>query len=137
MTAIRDMQGDYMIEANREITSRKQSEAELRGANDQLEARVRERTAELSRAHELLRENEERFQLLVAGVKDYSILMLDPGGHVLSWNAGAERLKGYRAEEIVGQHFSRFYPREDIERGKPEEELRTAIAEGQVQDEGW
>jgi len=80
---------------------------------------------------------EERFRLLVECVKDYAIFMLDPSGRVVSWNAGAERLKGYRAEEIIGEHFSRFYPLEDVARGKPEQELKTAAAEGRIEDEGW
>jgi PAS domain S-box-containing protein len=75
--------------------------------------------------------------LLVDGVLDYGIFMLDPGGHVISWNAGAERIKGYRAEEILGRHFSTFYPPEDVAAGKPERELEEAIAEGRLEDEGW
>ena len=63
---------------------------------------------------EELRQSEERFRLLVESVRDYAIFMLDPGGHVLTWNAGAERFKGYRADEIIGQHFSRFYPPEAL-----------------------
>ena len=92
---------------------------------------------ELGRAHEELRESEERFRLLVQDVKDYAIFMLDPRGYIMSWNTGAERIKGYRAEEIVGEHFSRFYAAEDIESGKPERLLKIAAAEGRVEDEGW
>ncbi len=88
-------------------------------------------------AEEALRQSEERFRLMVENVKDYAIFMLDPDGRVASWNAGAERIKGYKAEEIIGQHFSRFYSSEDIERGKPQRELEIAIAEGRVEDEGW
>ena len=84
-----------------------------------------------------LHQSEERFRLLVEGVKDYAIFMLDPGGRVASWNAGAESIKGYRADEIVGQHFSRFYPQEDVESGKPDQELKTAASEGYLEDEGW
>ena len=73
-----------------------------------------------------LRQSEERFKLLVESVRDYAIFMLDPGGHVLTWNAGAERFKGYRADEIIGQHFSRFYPPEALERGLPAHELEVA-----------
>jgi len=62
-----------------------------------------------------LRQSEERFKLLVESVRDYAIFMLDPDGHVLTWNAGAERFKGYRADEIIGQHFSAFYPRQKRE----------------------
>ncbi|MFB2922840.1 PAS domain-containing sensor histidine kinase [Aerosakkonema funiforme] len=84
-----------------------------------------------------LQETEERYRLLVESVKDYAIYMLDPQGHVISWNAGAERLKRYRAEEIIGKHFSCFYLSEDVEQGKPEQELRVAQAEGRFEDEGW
>src|SRR5256885_9210431 len=84
-----------------------------------------------------LRETERRFHLIVEGAKEYALLMLDPGGRVVSWNAGAERLKGYRAEEIMGQHPSRFYPPEDVRAGKPERALQQALAEGQGEDEGW
>jgi PAS domain S-box-containing protein len=83
------------------------------------------------------RPDDQLFHLLVQGIKDYAILMLDPEGRVLSWNAGAERIKGYRAEEIIGQHFSRFYPPEDLQRGKPETELRAAAAEGRYEEDGW
>jgi formate hydrogenlyase transcriptional activator len=88
-------------------------------------------------AQEALRQSEERFRLLVAEVKDYAIFMLDPHGRVQTWNEGAEKIKGYRAEEIVGQHFSRFYTPEDIERGKPEESLRVAATQGRWEDESW
>ncbi len=89
------------------------------------------------KAEEALRQSDERFRLLVEGVKDCAIFMLDPTGRVTSWNSGAERIKGYRAEEIVGQHFSRFYTQEDVERGKPDHELKMAACQGQVEDEGW
>jgi PAS domain S-box-containing protein len=84
-----------------------------------------------------LPEMEERFSLLIESVQDYAIFMLDTDGRIASWNAGAERLKQYRAVEIIGQHFSTFYPAEDIVAGKPERELEQAIAEGRVEDEGW
>jgi PAS domain S-box-containing protein len=89
------------------------------------------------RAEAGLRESDERFRLMVENVKDYAIFMLDPQGRVATWNAGAARLKGYTADEIIGQHFSRFYPREAVDRGWPDEELRRATAEGRFEDEGW
>ncbi|MGA3212197.1 MAG: PAS domain S-box protein [Terriglobales bacterium] len=92
---------------------------------------------EHKRIEAALQRSEESFRLLVEGVKDYAILMLDPGGRVMSWNDGAERIKGYREEEIVGQHFSRFYTPEDIESGKPARELETAASSGRLEDEGW
>ena len=84
-----------------------------------------------------LKESEERFRLLVESVRDYAIFMLDPDGHIVSWNKGAERIKGWSEAEILGRHFSTFYPREDIESGKPERELVLARQFGRVEDEGW
>ena len=80
---------------------------------------------------------EVSFRLLVESVRDYAIFMLDPEGRVTTWNRGAELIKGYRAEEIVGKHFSRFYPPEDIEARKPDRELETATTTGRCEDEGW
>src|SRR4051794_21778358 len=80
---------------------------------------------------------DEIYRLLVENVKDYAIIILDPSGKVATWSPAAERLKGYRAAEIIGQHFARFYPAEDVQRGKPETELRVAAAEGRFEDEGW
>jgi len=79
----------------------------------------------------------ERFRLLVESVKDYAIFLLDTKGRISSWNEGARRIKGYEAHEIMGTHFSAFYPQEDIEAGKPERELRMARESGRVEDEGW
>lgn len=92
---------------------------------------------ERARAHEALHESEERFRLMVENVKGYAIFMLDPQGSVLSWNQGAERINGYRAEEIIGRQFSCFYPEDDKQSGKPQKELEIAAAEGRVEDEGW
>jgi PAS domain S-box-containing protein len=88
-------------------------------------------------AEETLRLSEESSRLLVSNVKDYAILMLDRQGNVASWNEGAERMKGYRAEEIIGQHFSRFYPIEDIRLGKPAFELEEVARVGRFEDEAW
>ena len=73
----------------------------------------------------------------MAAVKDYAIFMLDPDGRVSTWNTGAERIKGYKSDEIIGEHFSRFYTQEDIELGKPDSELKVAASEGRLEDEGW
>ncbi|WP_405983548.1 PAS domain S-box protein [Streptomyces sp. NBC_00872] len=81
--------------------------------------------------------SETAFTLLVNSVLDYGIFMLDPGGYVSTWNAGAERIKGYRAVDIIGKHFSVFYPPEDIAARKPHLELEAAIADGRLEDEGW
>jgi PAS domain S-box-containing protein len=88
-------------------------------------------------AEEELRRSEERFRLLVEGVRDYAIFMLDPNGNVASWNAGAQRFKGYTADEIVGRHFSTFYPEDAVAAGHPDYELEVAVAEGRYEEEGW
>ncbi len=84
-----------------------------------------------------LRESEQRFQLLVNSVTDYAIYMLDPMGHIATWNAGARRFKGYEPEEIIGEHFSRFFTPEDRKAGKPATILRTAATQGRFEAEGW
>jgi PAS domain S-box-containing protein len=98
---------------------------------------LRRDIAQRKRADEALGESEERFRRLVDGVRDYAVLTLDPAGRIASWNQGAERIKGYKTNEILGCHFSCFYPPEDVQNGKPEQELKTAIAEGRFEDEGW
>ena len=92
---------------------------------------------ERKRAQEALRQSEERSRLLIEGVQDYAIFMLDPEGRVITWNAGAERIKGFKAEEILGQYFFCFFEEGDIECGKPEQELEMAAAVGHCEDEGW
>ncbi|WP_164007024.1 sensor histidine kinase [Pyxidicoccus trucidator] len=88
-------------------------------------------------AEDALRQSEERFRLLVESVKDYAIFMLDPQGHVATWNAGAARIKGYSPREIIGKHFSCFYLPEEATSGKCDMELRVALAEGKFEEEGW
>jgi PAS domain S-box-containing protein len=88
-------------------------------------------------AEEAIRQSEERYRLLVEGVRDYAIFVLDPDGRVMSWNPGARRLKGYEAEEIIGRHVRTFYEPADQERKHPEDELRVALAEGRYAEEGW
>jgi PAS domain S-box-containing protein len=100
-------------------------------------AKVTRDLTERRHSSEALRQSEERFRLLVESVRDYAIFMLDPDGHVASWNAGAERIKGYRAEEIVGRHFSIFYPEDKVAEGFPQHELEVAAREGRFEDEGW
>lgn len=81
--------------------------------------------------------SEELFRLMVENVREYAIFLLDPRGHVASWNGGAERIKGYSSREIIGKHFSVFYPPEDIAAGKPAQELEIAVKEGTYSEEGW
>jgi PAS domain S-box-containing protein len=85
----------------------------------------------------VLEEDGERFRLLVEGVADYAILMLDPDGTIVSWNSGGERIKGYRAEEVIGRHFSIFYTEEAVASRHPEHELEVARREGRFEEEGW
>jgi PAS domain S-box-containing protein len=127
-----------------EIDERERAEVALLEARDELERRVLERTAELAAANAALqveiaerRSVEAYFRLLVEGVQDYAILGLDAEGKVVSWNAGAERIKGYRTEEIISQSVSHFYTEEDVADGKPARNLQTAAGEGRNEDEGW
>jgi PAS domain S-box-containing protein len=99
-------------------------------------AELQQKTLALENALKL-RQSEERFRLLVEAVQDYAIFMLDPAGHIVSWNNGAQRLKGYLGAEIIGKHFSCFYPAEDLQNGKPEMELKVAARDGRLEDEGW
>ena len=124
ITALRDADGELtgFGKVTRDLTSRRLAEeqlrataSELRGANEQL----------------------EQFRRMVAGVRDYAIFMLDPGGHVATWNAGAEHIKGYTTEEIIGRHFSVFYTEEDRDRHHPATELEIAAREGRYEEEGW
>jgi PAS domain S-box-containing protein len=99
-----------------------------------LEPEVRQVPEQIAKAPNLaveaLRECEEKYRMLLDEARDYAIFMLDPQGIVVSWNAGAERIKGYRGEQIIGHNFSCFFPPEDIKRGRPEEILRMATASG-------
>jgi PAS domain S-box-containing protein len=120
-----------------DISQRKQAEEAVKQLNETLEQRVEQRSQVITQAFTELRASEERFRLLVQGVADYAIFMLDPNGFVTNWNAGAARIKGYTAEEIVGHHFSQFYTEKDRQDGLPERVLETARRTGKYEAEGW
>lgn len=109
---------------------RRRAEEALQESHAQLEQRVRQRTAELL-------QSEERFRILVEGVADYAIVLLDLRGNVVSWNAGAQRIYGYTAGEIIGRPFTRFYADEDAARGEPAAQLGAASLQGRLEDEAW
>jgi PAS domain S-box-containing protein len=119
-----------------DITEQREAEEALRELNGTLEQRIEERTAEISAAFDRLEESERRFRILVNGVTDYAIYMLDPEGRITNWNAGAERIKGYSASDIVGRHLSTFYTEADREAGKPFQTLDTAAKTGRFEAEG-
>ncbi len=133
------------------VGQRRRAKEALHQARDELELRVSVRTQELEEANQSLqqdivmrtkledelRRSEEKFRLLVGGIRDYAVFMLDPDGRIASWNAGAEQIKGYKADEIIGEHFSRFYPPEALARKLPQTELEVAARVGRFEDEGW
>ena len=133
------------------IGERERVMAQLETLNEKLSQRVDDRTQELETLNralreeiaergereEVLRQSEERFRLLVDGVKDYALFRLDPAGNVASWNTGAQNIYGYASAEIVGTHFSRLFTAEDIARDWPAYELATARAGGRYEEEGW
>jgi len=100
-------------------------------------AKVTRDLTERRHADEVIRQSEERFRVLVQGVRDYAIFMLGPDGRIASWNEGAQRLKQYLPEEIIGRHFSTFYPAADVAAGKPAWELEVAVRDGRFEEEGW
>jgi PAS domain S-box-containing protein len=121
----------------RELAARKEAEERLQALNRELEERVLQRAAELASNSVKLEESERRFRLLVEGVNDYAIFMLDLNGYVINWNPGAQRIKGYTRGEIIGQHFSRFYTEEERGKRVPWKALETAAATGKFETEGW
>jgi PAS domain S-box-containing protein len=127
----------WLLGSYSEITDRKTLEARLLALNETLEARIQDRARQLEASFEQLRESERHFRLLVEAVTDYAIFMLDPEGNIVNWNTGAQRIKGYGAEEIIGQHFSRFYTDADRRNRIPERMLETARRTGKSEAEGW
>ncbi|HKE93078.1 MAG TPA: PAS domain S-box protein, partial [Povalibacter sp.] len=124
------IQAGIAIDNARLIDVARNAQRQLRQLNETLEQKVVQRTEELHRS-------ELQFRQLVAGVADYAIYMLDPQGHIASWNPGAERIKGYSASEIIGRHFSTFYTPEDRAAGKPQTALAIAAREGKYEAEAW
>jgi two-component system, LuxR family, sensor kinase FixL len=127
-----------------DVHDQKAMEAELRKLKETLEQRIGETTTPLeteisdrSRTEQELVQSSGQLAVLVQAIKDCAIYMLDPEGRVISWNSGAERIKGYTADEIIGQHFSRFYAQADREAGVPLAALRHAASEGKFETEGW
>ncbi|HEX4420054.1 MAG TPA: PAS domain S-box protein [Kofleriaceae bacterium] len=123
---------EHASELHRDITPIRDDAGKLVGF-----AKVTRDLTERETAEEQRRNDNERFRLLVESVQDYAIFILDPEGNVATWNSGAERFKGYRAAEIIGKHFSTFYPAEDVRAGKCEMELEGATRTGRYEDEGW
>jgi PAS domain S-box-containing protein len=120
-----------------EIAARRQAEQQLLQLNQNLEQRAEERARELNASLVQVRDTERRFRLLVEGVTDYAIYMLDPTGHIVNWNPGAQRTKGYARDEVLGQHFSLFYTSEDQSIGLPKKALAAAEQTGKYETEGW
>jgi len=120
-----------------EISERKALEAQFLALNENLEARVADRDRQLDATAAQLEESERRFHVLIDAVTDYAIFMLDTAGNVVSWNPGAERIKGYSSAEILGQHFARFYTEDDRQKGSPRTALATAERTGKYEAEGW
>jgi PAS domain S-box-containing protein len=125
LSPLESAEGILVTAAIRDISARREAEKHLA----QMEGQRR-------LVEEALRESEEQFRMLLDGVRDYAIFLMDPQGQVISWNAGAERIKGYAADEIIGRNFSCFFPPEEIEWGRPEEILRQTAARGRHSENG-
>ena len=138
-TPLHDADGKLVGAVNMlvDITERKKAEEALRQLNEMLEQRIEARTKQMAEAYERLRQSERRFRLLVGSVVDYAIIMLDEKGCVANWNAGAERIKGYTSEEIIGQHFSIFYTPEDRAADVPARVLKSVRRDGRYEAESW
>jgi len=126
-----------IAELSREIRGRRTAEAGLRELNDTLEQQIEVRAQEIRDVFSRLYESERQFRNLVESVTDYAIFMLDQNGLVATWNAGAERIKGYTSDEIIGQHFSIFYTEDDRRNGVPEQVLATVRRTGRIAMDGW
>jgi PAS domain S-box-containing protein len=125
------------IANQKEIEARREAESALQEVNKSLEQRAEKRARQLTASMTRLEDTERRFQLLVEGVTDYAIYMLDSTGNVVNWNPGAARIKGYSREEVIGRNFSVFYTAEDQGAGIPDQALATASRSGKYESEGW
>jgi PAS domain S-box-containing protein len=125
LSPLESAEGILVTAAIRNISARKDAEMHLA----QMEGRRR-------LVEDALRESEERYRMLLDGIQHYAIFGMDPQGQIVSWNSGAERIKGYKADEIIGHNFSCFFPLEDIERGRPQEVLRITAASGRHEERG-
>jgi PAS domain S-box-containing protein len=126
-----------IADLSREVRGRRRAEAGLRELNDSLEQRIEVRSQEIRDVFSRLYESERQFRNLVESVTDYAIFMLDQNGFITTWNAGAERIKGYTSDEIIGQHFSIFYTEDDRRNGVPEQVLATTRRTGRIAMDGW
>src|SRR5688572_5844149 len=124
LSPLESAEGILVTAAIRDISRRRDAEKQL----TQMEARRR-------LTEEALRESEERYRILIEGVQDHAIFMVDTRGQVVSWNAGAQRIKGYSADQIIGRSFSLFFSAEDVERGRPEQVLRLAVLHGRHEEQ--
>jgi PAS domain S-box-containing protein len=125
LSPLQSAEGILVTAAIRDISARRDAEQRLA----QVEGKRR-------LVEDAFRESEERYRMLLDGIQHYSIFMMDPRGQIVSWNAGAERIKGYRADQIIGHNFSRFFPPEEIAKGRPEEVLRITAANGRHEEQG-
>jgi PAS domain S-box-containing protein len=126
-----------LANTQRELAAAQARIAELEAALSQDHTRLTNPPDLRNQTQERLREDGESFRVMVKNVEDYAIYLLDLDGTVTSWNIGAERLEGYQSDDIIGQHFSRFFTPEDVQAGKPQQLLATALSQGRVEDEGW
>jgi PAS domain S-box-containing protein len=122
---------EFLNVASRDLVRQTHEREVAQSSLRQSEERVRHMTAEA------LQQSQEQLRLLIDSVKDYAILMLDPKGMITTWSKGAENIKGYRSEEIIGHHFSQFYSPEDVAQGTPQHELKIAATEGRFEVDGW
>jgi PAS domain S-box-containing protein len=131
-----ERQSDRLVTQNEQVEILATAAIRDLGARKDAEQHLAQVEGSRELVENALRESEERYRMLLDGIQDYAIFMMDPQGQILSWNAGAERIKGYQADQIIGHNFSCFFPAEDIERGRPEEVLRLTAVSGRHEEQG-